>query len=338
MALKFRKTYSLAVDLAQGAANVAASAGKLSTTSSNIGAAIPGSASSVTIRPPFTLDFDVQRAHLADANCADFTAHGLGPSLRKSLYKDLYNTAEADLRSVEFWGGYKPPPTNVKLTLAQSTNPGQLAAEATALYTLLFRGNVYRAYSDRDGGAWRTRIECQTGNYAYQHAHSSRSYSAGTPKRQIILDLISDLPNLRLGAVGDFPGSISRGHSYSGSSLEYIKELTDGHFYVDNERVFCLNDNEYIPGSVPVISAASGLVGAPRREQTFVTARMMFEPGLLIGQAVQLKSVAVPEANGTYKITGLTHQGTISDAIASSVFTTVTMTNYDPLTVEVPLL
>lgn len=331
MALKFRKKYSLSVDL-QGAGAATVVGPQLPTSP-----LAPDAPLSLNVRLPFTCEFSVNRNNMAEANDASFTVYGLGKSIRNFLRKDRYNTNIE--RAIEFWAGYDTPPTNVKLNRARSVgqqSPEQIAAEAAQLYTMVFRGNLYEAWSEREpGGMWRTQLSAQTGIFAFQHSHTARSYPAGTPKRQIILELIADLPGLLLGAVGNFPGSITRGTTYNGATIEAIKELTDGRFYVDNGRVYCLQDNEYLPASVPVISERSGLVGVPRKESSFVHVRTLFEPGLLVGQRVRLESQTSPENNGEYKLTGLSHVGVISAAVASTVFTTAQLTNYDPLMFEV---
>jgi len=52
-------------------------------------------------------------------------------------------------------------------------------------------------------------------------------------------------------------------------------------------------------------------------------ADILFEPRLQIGQVVELNSNFFKKLNGQYKIIGIRHSGTISDAVAGRCKTTV---------------
>jgi len=56
-----------------------------------------------------------------------------------------------------------------------------------------------------------------------------------------------------------------------------------------------------------------------------VTAEMLFEPRLKIGQVVELVSRDYPSLNQLYKVIGIQHSGTISDAVGGKCKTTVRM-------------
>jgi hypothetical protein len=78
-------------------------------------------------------------------------------------------------------------------------------------------------------------------------------------------------------------------------------------------------------GYVPVIDDNSGLLGVPEHEDAILTVRMIFEPRLVIGQKIEIKSQVAPMFNGQYKIYGIRHEGTISDAVSGKATTTLEM-------------
>lgn len=322
MATKFRRSYRLDVDFANA---------------QELGPPIPGTAKSITIKPPFSVAFDVDRANYADVSCAQFTIYGLGKTARTQLYKDYYDTDIRRRRFIEFWAGYQSQAYTEKMLAVQPRASQQTkAAENAQLFSMLFRGSMIRCYSEKSGPGWTTVIEATVTPDSVQ-SFTGRSYAAGTPIQQIIMEIISDMPNVRVGAVGSFPGVLARGNTFAGSPMDCLAELTGGRCFIDNCRIYCLQDNEFLPATVPVISKRSGLVGAPRREKTFITATTLFEPGLIIGQSVKLETETVPEYNGTYQVVGLRHRGMISEAVSAPVTTTVSLTNNPLLTHEVPV-
>jgi hypothetical protein len=51
-----------------------------------------------------------------------------------------------------------------------------------------------------------------------------------------------------------------------------------------------LNNNECIEGSIQLITAESGLLESPRRSDTQLVFKILFEPRLRVGQILQLES------------------------------------------------
>ena len=105
-------------------------------------------------------------------------------------------------------------------------------------------------------------------------------------------------------------------------------------FFIDNGKSYILGNNEAIQGQVELIDSSTGLLGTPLRENNTVVFDMIFEPGIILGQYIELYSSTFTELNssnnsttdnvsGYYKITAIKHRGMISPAVCGDAITTV---------------
>lgn len=251
---------------------------------------------------PFTMDFKISRNTFATANTGRFTIMNLSEGTRRQIYKDRY---KFDLyKGIELRAGY---------------------GEKKELLPLIFKGNIKQAYSKKERVDYITEIEAYDGGFAFQNGRSSRSFSAGTSDKQILKSFIEDLPAIEYGKIGTFTGSLPRGNAMQGVTTDLIKSIADGNFFIDNEKAYCMQEEECFRGNITEINSASGLLGSPQREETLLTFKMLFEPRLQVGQYVHLTSETEKLFNGSYKVIGIEHSGTISDAVSGKCQTKVSL-------------
>lgn len=247
------------------------------------------------IKRPFTVEFDIHRNSLSSANVCQIRVKNLAPNNRKQIRHNQYDWG--DQRTIAFQAGYGD-----NLSLA-------------------FMGNITQAWSVREGVDMVTQIECFDGGYAYVNAVTNNQYPKNTPQSSIIDSLVSSLPGVTKGAIGSYPGQIARGNSYSGSTTNILGDVTGGGFFIDNGKANCLNDGECIDTAIPLINAASGLLGTPVLEEQYINLEMLFEPSIRVGQLVQLESQTESFFNGTHKVLSIKHRGIISDAVCGTAIT-----------------
>lgn len=256
----------------------------------------------LTIEPPFTVEFDIQRNILTSANVCSIRIYNLSERNRNQILKDQYTYD--DLRKVTLQAGYGSGPN----------------------YPVIFRGEISRAWSVREGVNFITQIECFDGGFAFINATSNFQFPDGTTQQNVAEALIASLAqyNVTRGAIGEIPGELSRGASYTGNTIDVLRELTGGAFFIDNGKANVLSDSECLRSTqIQVISSASGLLGTPVREQTVLHFDILFEPRLAIGQQIRLDSITAANYNTFYKVVSLKHRGMISDAVCGSATTTV---------------
>ncbi len=253
----------------------------------------------IIVRPPFTMEFDINRNILSSANTSSIRVLNLSKSKRDVIRKNVNDFN--DLRLISLRAGY-----GEDLPVA-------------------FTGNVNQAWSFRENVDFVSQMECYDGGFDFVNAHTSRTVAAGTPRKDIPSLLVQDFKTVQLGAIGgSLQGKIFRGQPLKGNTMSLLRQMTGGSFFVDNGRLNILADNEYIAtSSIPVINAASGLLGSPIWQDSIIHFSMELETNLIAGQVVDLDSETEPSLNGRYKVISLHHKGVISEAIGGSAVTEV---------------
>lgn len=249
------------------------------------------------IEPPFTLQLDVTRNVLSSANVSVFKILNLSATNRNKIRKNRWDYG--DIRKISVRAGYGDN------------------------LPVIFSGDVSRCFSVRDGNNMVTQIECFDAGFAFANATVSQQFPAGTDQRTVIQTILQSLPDVSVGSVGNYSGQISRGNSYSGAATDILREISGGGFFIDNGKAHVLKDDEVLPGAIQVINSASGLLGTPVVEETYINFEMLFEPRLVIGQAVKIESITAENFNGTYKVVSLRHSGIISEAVGGDLITSV---------------
>jgi len=204
----------------------------------------------------------------------------------------------------------------------------------------VFDGNVTWARSSRGEGQTDFMTEISAFDYGFVMTNSQSNWPVAgieASKDSVIRRLCSDLKrpvngvptSIPVGAIGSFDKTAQRAFSACGNTWQQLIEQTGGNCFIDSGRVFCVAPNEVIVGSITEISSDSGLLGTPTIDGIHIKAEMLFEPGLRIGQKVNLKSTSLNSSgrsfNGIYKIISLEHAGTISGAVSGKLKTKVLM-------------
>lgn len=252
---------------------------------------------------PFTIEFDITRNTLSSANVCQVRLYNLSEKNRNQIYFNAYN--QTLFRKFLLKAGYEDN------------------------LSTIFNGNISQAASFREGVNFITQIECYDGGFAFVNGSVDLTFPSGTSIKTVIRTLMEQLPNVSIGAIGNFEGSLLRGNTYSGNPAQILFELTGGAFFIDSGKAYALKSDEYVPeiGSNPtgtptiLINTDTGLLNTPVLEQTIVRFEMLFEPSLNIGKLVRLVSATNPALNGIYKITSVKHRGMISGVMAGSLTT-----------------
>lgn len=252
----------------------------------------------LTIQPPFTIEFDITRNTLTSANVCQIRIYNLSLNSRNQLRFNADNFGE--YRQVVLRAGYG------------------------ANLPIIFQGNVSQAWSVREGTNFITQIECFDGGFAFNTGKTGIAFTSGIPDSAKIFSLFNELPRITPGAIGNYSKVSSRGNSFSGATPDLISGITgENGFFIDTEKAYALGDNEFVFDSLPlVIDARSGLLGTPILEQSIVRFDMLFEPGLVPGRSAELRGITETIFNGIYKITAVKHRGMISEAVCGDCVTT----------------
>lgn len=260
--------------------------------------------SNLTIPEELTVEFEISRQSLASSQEATFRVFNLSQKTRGLIFKDPY--ALTEFRAVQFRAGYRDDP----------------------VLPLCFNGFMRSAVSYRPSGGTEmiTEIKAYDGGLAMANGFTSQTIASGTSVATMLSLLAKQLPRISGSPViGAFPVTNKRGTVLLGNTWALLLELSGGLATIDNGQVKALNYNEAIAAEIPVINSESGLLGSPQRSSTKIDVEMLFEPRLTLGQVVQLESRDSKLFNGTYKVMGFTHRGTISPAVAGACSSLVSL-------------
>jgi hypothetical protein len=191
----------------------------------------------------------------------------------------------------------------------------------------IFSGTVTTSVSYREGNNFISEIDSLDGGFAYVNCNSNHTLPPGTPLYGVIATLISDLSGygVTLGAIGTSFNSISKtSQSYVGNTIRLLKQIC-GNVYIDNGKVYCLGNTECAPALPYVITDVSGLLGTPMYENTILKIDMLFNPYIVVGMQVVVLSTTYSDINGTWKVVGCNHRGTISPAVSGDAITTLNL-------------
>lgn len=255
----------------------------------------------VIIDYPLTCKFTVTRGVLSDSNEANIQILNLAPSTREKIFQDVFTLDESQWKYVKIEAGYNN-------SLSQ-----------------IFMGRILQAYSFRSGGSVDVTTEIQAKALDIFDKTSSYFFQAGTTYKEAYSTIASDLTNVTQTTTGDIQGTFQTPTTFEGKTIDCLNQITGGNTFVDNEALITLLPNEVMDVPVPVITEKNGLLETPRRRDANLTVKMLFEPTLLVGQLLEIKSSVAPIFNGQYKVIGFTHDCLISGAQAGTRITTVNL-------------
>jgi hypothetical protein len=252
--------------------------------------------SAIVIKNPFTIRFAVNRTLFADVNTLDIDIYNLAPDTYNQLFYDYFNP---NLRDIVLEAGYQGMELSV-----------------------IFIGSVWSCYTSRQGSDIITKIHAIVGRK--QLAIQSDATLANISRNQILQHAATDM-GLGIEIYSGENTQFTRPVTISGNSFSVIQKYTGGNAHIDNNKIMVLDTFDAIKGDVPLINDESGLLGVPEHEDALLRVRMIFEPRIVIGQIIEIKSRIAPMFNGQYKVFGIKHEGTISDAVAGEATTTLEM-------------
>lgn len=250
----------------------------------------------VEITLPYALEFEISRASLTSAQTGEFTIYGLPEHVRNAIQKDIFQATQ--LRGVEFRAGYDAP--------------------GAKFLALAFNGTVSTCFSYREGEGdrtiWVTKISAYDGGFQMVNGQNfSATIAPGQTASSVVRQLTARLPGQTAAPIiGDFPAKNLRGEVLFGNIWNLILQKTNKLAFFDNGQVKALNYNEAFTGQIPVISSATGLLGAPRRTISTLEFDMVFEPRLSVGQLIRVDTTTDKKYNRNWKVLGFDHSGKIT--------------------------
>lgn len=254
----------------------------------------------ITVQYPFTLKFDVDRSAFSGTNNGNFQIYNLGYDIQALLWKDRFDLT----KYVTMWvyAGYED------------------------VMPLIFMGDVQECTSYRNGVDFITDIQATDGGYLFQYGFVNTTFSKNADFQFLLQELLVNVPTCEIGYITTNIKQVrKRGRTFIGQTTKLLEAYDFDEVFVDNGQLHILGKNDVIPGQLMVLTADSGMIGTPRRGEQSITVDTIFEPQLVVGQALSLQSKIYPFLNQNYKLVGLRHYGTISPVECGNLYTSVTL-------------
>lgn len=249
-----------------------------------------------------TCEFSVNRGILSDSSNCDIKLYNLAPSTREKINTDAFTFDTSKWKFVRLEAGY------------------------TGNLCRIFEGRILQAFSAHSGGSPDIVTNIQAQALDILDCQTSHTFEAGTTYKQAVQTIVTtDMPNTTIGNVGELNGEFKTPTAVDGNVGDALSSITGGQAFVDNGMLNVIMSNEVIDVPVPVITDDNGLLETPIRRDANMEVKILFQPDLIVGQLLEIKSAVAPKFNGQFKVVGFTHNCTISGAQAGTRITTVNL-------------
>jgi len=232
----------------------------------------------VRIIPELRVQFDITKSVKGGLNSCRIKIYNLSADKRKKLIKD--KTDNSIKMPFLFRAGYEKIET-------------------------IFKGTILEASSVREGVDFVTTINCLDGGYDFIN-----SYTSKTVTNNNIDNLLTDSPNIEKGKITELK-QLFRPRVFVGKTFKLISDMLaeDETYFIDNEKLHIIKDDEVIDDYIPLIQPSTGLLNTPVRKNKEVSFSTLMNPVVKIGGLVELKSTTAEHLNGVYKVITIRYSG-----------------------------
>ena len=198
---------------------------------------------------------------------------------------------------------------------------------------LIFQGNIVQARIGRNGVDSYLDITAVDGDELHNYGFVNQSIKSGT---DIIgrVGAITTAAKIPQGAV-DLPAGTSklhRGRAYFGLARDHLTGLCStvgANWNIKDGKLEIISANAYKDGDVPILTAATGMIGVPEQMEEGISIRVLLNPAIHQNELVQLDNASIQQyqyavdinaaakaglqpklsADGKYKVLYVTHTG-----------------------------
>jgi hypothetical protein len=283
---------------------------------------VQGEKRTFQIQSPLTLELDVQRSGTQGFGRFTLKIYNLSADTRSDLYRDICNQFT---------------PRSITLNAGYASWQSGYGPQTPRAFPTIASGFIKQCYSTRVGPSWLTVISGWDGGYAQSNANinapwESNSWNGRIKQLANAMMQFGDISSVYIAP--ELTANVSRGGVANGKAWDYLSELAQGanaDLFVDLGKLYMVPKGKSVPfltGGIKEISARTGLLNTPIKQQFRVAFDMVFEPQFLVGQEFNLIS-EVGVNCGSYAIRDIHHFGVISDGVSGDLTTSITSWNQD---------
>jgi len=171
----------------------------------------------------------------------------------------------------------------------------------------IFKGSVHVGHNRFEMPDHVTTLESLDGGVDFLKSYTSATVKGSSAA---VNQLLKDMPNTEIGKITNL-ANLSRPKVLVGNSIECLSSMLDPdtNWYIDSEQLYVVRGTEVTQNYIPVLSASTGLLNTPERQNRIVGCETMMNPALRIGGRCELKSKNAPHLNAVYKIYSIEYNG-----------------------------
>lgn len=167
-------------------------------------------------------------------------------------------------------------------------------------FGILFDGEIKQVRLGRESSTdTYIDITAADGDSAYNFSMMALSLAAGSTSKDHVSAVLQGMAEhaITKGYIPDLPGNpLPRGKVMYGMSRDEMRKIarnTQTAWSIQDGKLQMVPETAYIPGEVPVITSATGMIGLPEQTQNGIRVRNLLNPNLKIGQAVKLDNKSI---------------------------------------------
>jgi hypothetical protein len=238
--------------------------------------------SSITIKPPIRISFEASKSLYRSANSINLQIFNLKKENRNIIVKDA---EDRKFISINLKVGYQ----------------GSIET--------IYNGQIYRGYIAKQGNEILSIIQSLDGGYGLSHGFANETVKT---KNEAISAIANKMEGVTIAQITK-QNNVVRPIVLVGNCGKLLQQQIDPNqaWMIDSGKLYALKQNEYIGNKnlAPLVSAKTGLLNTPERENKLVQFETIMNPTLQVGGLCQLESTTADYLNGIYKIEQLVIRG-----------------------------
>lgn len=236
---------------------------------------------SLEIKPPIRIAFEISKSIDGGLNNLNLQIFNLNEVNRQKIIKD----PGIDPQNI----------VNISLEVGYKNSIGTV-----------YSGTIFRAFLNKQGSDIVNSVESQDGLSGINNFISKTVRG----KDEAIKKIVDDMTGVNLGKITEQTKTI-RPIVLVGTAGKLFQKHVDPDQYMNIESGFLsiLRRSDYLQNIVPVVSARTGLINTPSRENMIVTFETQLNPALKLSERCKLESSFAKYLNGVYKIQQIIYKG-----------------------------
>jgi hypothetical protein len=242
----------------------------------------------------------------------------------------IYNLSEDNERRIMTKGEFDEIILKVGYEASVQTH-----SDGTRYFPTVFRGNITHVYRYRENSDYITEIEAGDGDKDYRNAVMNETLAAGTTNAQLVDRAAGSFKatgGTTKGAVQINDRARLRGKVISGRTRDVLHDVardSGANWSIQDGQLQMVKANGMLQGEAIVITADTGMLGAPQVNDKGIGLTCLLNPQLRINGAIKLDNSSIkaqrqqaqgekqqdPQAStrldpdGIYKVLKIAHKG-----------------------------